>query len=474
MKPNARTIASRQRKPHVASLAQPGDGTVTTTTPSEHLVTLPIPDVRESSTNPRTIFRPDALDELAASIRAHGVLQPILVRRTDDAWELIAGARRLRAAHLAGLSSIPAHVVTMSDQEACEAQIIENLQREDVHPLDEAEAYERLLTNDPGYTVDAVAAKVGKSAAYIYGRLTLLRLIPDVREAFRLDVITPSHAQKLAGVPAERQPEAFRRCFFNLLATEGDPDRNNLAPMRQLDEWLRTQIALDVHHEDTKRLLPDLAEQVSDQEHTGATLLALSTLTHHTDVRDPKPILARSWKLAEGRASCGFARPGVIVLGEDRGRLVRVCVEKKRCRKHWARPSVRAEQAAQSESEAERASREREHAERDRQFWQEQLRPALIQAIADRALRQTRVTRPIVVAALEALTSQHEELAQCCGSLAKLRQDRFAGAILIALALREAFHPDRLTAFAKGLKIDVKRVRRALASSKHTAASEAA
>ena len=140
MKPNARTIASRQRKPQVASLAQPGDGTATVTTPSE-LVTLPISDVRESSTNPRTTFGPEALEELAASVRVHGVLQPILVRRTDDGWELIAGARRLRAAHLAGRSSIPAHVVTMSDQEAREAQIIENLQREDVHPLDEAEAY---------------------------------------------------------------------------------------------------------------------------------------------------------------------------------------------------------------------------------------------------------------------------------------------------------------------------------------------
>lgn len=473
MRPNGSTIASRQRKPHGTSVAQPDDRTVTPT-PSEHLVTLAIPDVRESATNPRTTFRQEALDELAASVRAHGVLQPILVRRIGDGWELIAGARRLRAAHLAGLSSIPARVVTMSDHQAREAQIVENLQREDVHPLDEAEAYERLLASDPAYTADAVAAKVGKSAAYVYGRLTLLRLIPEVREAFRREDITPSHAHKLAGVPADRQPEAFRRCFFNLLATEGESDRNNLAPMRQLDQWLRTQVALDVHHEDTKRLLPDLAEQVSDQEQTGATLLALSTLTHHTDVRDPKPVLARSWKLAEGRASCAFARPGVIVLGDDRGRLVRACVEKKRCRKHWGRPAAHTEQAAQTKSEAERVARAREHAERERQFWQEQLRPALIQAIADKALRQTRLTRPIVVAAVEALTSQHEELARCCGSLAKLPQDRFSGALLIALALREAFHPDRLTVFAKGLQIDVKRVRRALVSGKQTAPSEVA
>lgn len=89
--------------------------------------------------------------------------QPILVRSTAKGWEIVAGARRTRAAQLAGLSAIPARVVEMSDSEAREAQIIENLHREDVHALDEAEAYERLVAGDAAYTVDTVAAKVGKS-----------------------------------------------------------------------------------------------------------------------------------------------------------------------------------------------------------------------------------------------------------------------------------------------------------------------
>ena len=147
---------------------------------------LPITDIYESTllTNPRATFDQDALDELAASIRLHGVLQPILVRLRshDSGYELIAGARRLRASRLAQIATIPAHVVTFDDQAAREAAIIENLQRQDVHPLEEAEAYERLMTADTLVTADTIAAKVGKSATYVYARLTLLRLQPDIRE----------------------------------------------------------------------------------------------------------------------------------------------------------------------------------------------------------------------------------------------------------------------------------------------------
>lgn len=467
MKSNA--IATRRTKHHnapPAPCAAPGQ-----------LALLPLKDIHESSSNPRSTFVAESLEELAASIRARGVLQPILVRAAAKGWEIIAGARRTRAATLAGLSAIPARVVEMSDQEAREAQIIENLHREDVHALDEADAYERLLSSDPAYTVETIAAKVGKSVTYVYGRLTLLRLIPDVREAFRKDVITAAHAHKLAAVPPEQQPEAFRRCFFNLLASgDEQPDRNNLAPMRQLDDWLRTRVALDVHHEDTKRLLPELAEQVSEQEQAGASILALSTLTHHTDTREPKPILARSWKIADGRQKCSFARAGVIVLGEERGRLVQVCIDKKRCRKHWGRPAsaASADQKAAAQADADRAARERARVERDRKLWQEHFRPALLTAIADKALLQKRPTRPIVTAVLDALTGREEELTQFCGSLAKLPSDRFAGALLIALALREAFQPDRLVAFAKGLRVDVKRVRREAIAAERAAQAEAA
>jgi ParB/RepB/Spo0J family partition protein len=426
---------------------------------------LPITDIHESAllTNPRATFDQDALDELAASIRLRGVLQPILVRPRshDSGYELIAGARRLRASRLAQIATIPAHVVTFDDQAAREAAIIENLQRQDVHPLEEAEAYERLMAADTLVTADTIAAKVGKSATYVYARLTLLRLQPDIRDAFRRDIITAAHAQRLATVPADRQAEAFARCFFNLLQTGTDAvDRNNLAPMKQLDEWLQKRVALNVHHEDTTRFLPALVEAVSEHEQGGAEILALSTLTFHTDLREPKPILARSWVLAEGKKhTCPHARPGVIVLGDDRGRLLQVCIAKRQCAKHWGKRSERTAErtadAASRQAASERAARDQARRERERMFWEQQLRPALLSAIAEKAKQQKTITRPLITAVLETLTMRDDDLTTWCGPTAKLPADRFAAALLMALALREQFSQDRLSSFAKGLRVNV-------------------
>jgi ParB/RepB/Spo0J family partition protein len=115
-------------------------------------VSLPLERIRESATNPRQRF--NDLDELAASIRAHGLLQPILVRPLRKDFELVVGARRLRAAQLAGLTSIPAQVKALDDRSAREVQIIENLQRQDVHPLEEADGYNALLDSTPSCTID--------------------------------------------------------------------------------------------------------------------------------------------------------------------------------------------------------------------------------------------------------------------------------------------------------------------------------
>jgi ParB/RepB/Spo0J family partition protein len=441
------------------------------------LVHLPLADIDESATNPRTLFREDALEDLTASIRMRGVLQAILVRPAGTRYELVAGARRLRAAGRAGLTTIPACVRAMDDREARQAQVIENLQREEVHPLDEAEAYEGLIASDPASTVEAVAARVGKPVTYVYRRLMFTRLIPEVREVFRRDVITAAHAERLASVPDDRQPEALRRCFFHLLSGSDAEslDRNNLAPMKHLDDWLRSKVALDVHHEDTKRLLPELADGVAEEEQAGAQLLALSTQHFRTDTREPKPILARSWHLAEGRATCAHARAGVIVLGEDRGRLVRVCINKKGCAKHWGKrvTADRGEQAAQETAAADRMAKEQARAERERAFWDTQLRPALLKAIAQKA-RHAKITRPLVLVAAEAITGRQTELTTWCGTLASLDADRFAQVLIMALALNDAFSSDRLIARAKSLRSDVKALRKTLkpASVEVSAAAE--
>jgi ParB/RepB/Spo0J family partition protein len=141
-----------------------------------------------------------SLDELAASIREHGVLQPILVRPLDNGeFQLIAGERRWRASMAAGLTTIPALVEEIDDDTALEISIIENLQREDLSPLDEAAMYERMV-RDHGYSVRRLAQKLGKDKGYLENRLRLADAPPEVRELVSLRKDTLSHAYELMKV----------------------------------------------------------------------------------------------------------------------------------------------------------------------------------------------------------------------------------------------------------------------------------
>jgi ParB/RepB/Spo0J family partition protein len=176
---------------------------------------LPLDTIYQSPTNPRKHFDAAKLDELAISIKEHGVLQPILVRAWQvgmanpthrpmvemmSTYEIVCGERRWRASQIAGMATIPAIVRELTDKEVLEMQVVENLQREDVHPLEEAEGYERLMKYH-GYTADTLGDKVGKSRAYIYARIKLLALVPAARELFYDSKLTASTALLIARVP---------------------------------------------------------------------------------------------------------------------------------------------------------------------------------------------------------------------------------------------------------------------------------
>jgi ParB family transcriptional regulator, chromosome partitioning protein len=140
---------------------------------------IPLAKIRESKTNPRRLFDEAKLAELAENIRQHGILQPVLVRPLPDGeagtYELVAGARRFRASKIAKRESIPATVRELTDAQALELQVIENVQRVDVHPLDEAQGYAALMQLQPNtYTVESIASRVGRSPAYVSGRLRLM------------------------------------------------------------------------------------------------------------------------------------------------------------------------------------------------------------------------------------------------------------------------------------------------------------
>jgi hypothetical protein len=146
---------------------------------------------------------------------------------------VVAGARRLRAAKLAELEKLPVRVVKLTDAEAIEAQCVENLQREDIHPLEEALGFKSLLElGEPVYTIATIASRAGKSEAYVYGRIRLADLIPPVAEAFLKDQITIGHALLIAKLPASQQQEAFSAAFRGLWTSEGNSQV--LIPVREL------------------------------------------------------------------------------------------------------------------------------------------------------------------------------------------------------------------------------------------------
>jgi ParB family chromosome partitioning protein len=154
---------------------------------------------------PRLALDEAALEELAASIREHGVLQPILVRPLDDGrYQLIAGERRWRASRIAGHRTIPALVEEIDDDTALEISIIENLQREDISPLDEATMYDRMI-RDHGYSIRRLADKLGKDKGYLENRLRLADAPPEIRELVSLRKDTLSHAYELMKVEDPRK-----------------------------------------------------------------------------------------------------------------------------------------------------------------------------------------------------------------------------------------------------------------------------
>lgn len=205
---------------------------------------IPLSLLTPSSTNPRQHFNEDDLKELAETIRKSGVYQAILARPKDQGLEIVFGERRYRASLLAGKETIPALVREMSDADVLEAQLVENLQRRDVHPMEEAEGYKRLLgLEEPTYTVEQIAAKVGKTPAYITTRLKLTDLSDEAAAAFYQDHIGVGHALLLAKLPSEQQKPALRACFKDVY-NGGENATRVLLPVRSLQFWIASNILL--------------------------------------------------------------------------------------------------------------------------------------------------------------------------------------------------------------------------------------
>ena len=169
---------------------------------------LPISQVESCAAQPRKQFDPDALADLADSIRQHGIIQPLTVRKLQSGYyQIIAGERRWRAARMAGLSQVPVVVIEADDRKAMELAMIENLQREDLNPMEEAEGY-RTLMEQYGLTQEETSQRVGKSRSAVANALRLLHLSDEVRALVEEGKLSGGHARALVPLTAELQKKA--------------------------------------------------------------------------------------------------------------------------------------------------------------------------------------------------------------------------------------------------------------------------
>lgn len=177
----------------IVETAKPGD-----------ITEINLDEIQANPYQPRKTFDDKALEELAESIKVHGVVQPIIVKKTIKGYYIIAGERRTRASKLAGRKTIPAIIREFDDQEMMEIALIENIQREDLNPIEEAEAYERIISNN-NMTQEEVAKKFGKSRSYITNLLGLLRLPPNTKKLVVEGKISMSHARALSKLSDQDQ-----------------------------------------------------------------------------------------------------------------------------------------------------------------------------------------------------------------------------------------------------------------------------
>ena len=330
---------------------------------------VPFPD------NPRAHADPKRFQELKDSIRAKGVLTPLLVRPLPSGkLEVVAGSRRLAAAKAVGLTELPTSTTVLSDAEALEIALIDNLQREDLHPLDEAQGYGALLKR--GFTTKEIGARIGKSDSYVQQRLVLQKLIPAAKKESLSDRISFGHARLIARLTPEQQKQTLEAVFDDAREWPGGED--GACTVKELVEWIQRHYHLDLHaaafDKNDITLVPRAGRCVTCPKRTGANPALFPEVKKADTCTDPacfgqkldahlvrvrklqKDPLASGESLLlsddynptaakkqEGRArslweevkkgSCPHVQRGILVDGPRRGHLLSVCTYRQ-CPKH--------------------------------------------------------------------------------------------------------------------------------------------
>ena len=236
---------------------------------------ISITDIQKNPYQPRKEFDREKLDELAQSIKENGIIQPIIVRQSPViGYEILAGERRYRASLLAGLRSIPAVVKQLSDQEMMVQSIIENLQRENLNPIEEARAYESLV--EKGFTHAEIADKMGKSRPYISNSIRLLSLPEPILSEVESGKLSQAHARSLVGLNKEQQDYFFQRIIeedisvrkLEALLTEKKQKKlqKNDHFIQNEEEQLKKLLGLDVEIKLSKKDSGKIIISFSNQE----------------------------------------------------------------------------------------------------------------------------------------------------------------------------------------------------------------
>lgn len=200
----------------LSALIPPREVVFVGTEKQDKVINLPPDNIKTNKYQPRVHFNEEKLNELVKSIKEKGVIQPVLVRKTSDGYELIAGERRLRAAKRLNLKDVPAIIKEVSDIDMLEISLIENIQREELNPIEEANAFERFITEFK-FTQEKIAQVLGKDKSTISNTIRLLSLPKKIQEHLSKNSITAGHAKALLGLPTEN--EQYRVC--NLIISKG-------------------------------------------------------------------------------------------------------------------------------------------------------------------------------------------------------------------------------------------------------------
>jgi len=213
------------------------------------VVFLPVEQLSPNPMQPRRVFDAAALEELAESIRQHGILQPLTVRKAARGWELVAGERRLRAARLAGLAEVPCIVAVLTDSDSALLALMENLQRQDLHYLEEAGALSSFI-RETGMTQEQVAEKLGRSASAVANKLRLLKLSPDCAAELLNHHLSERHARALLRLEDESERRAALKHIvaagLNVAQAESYIDQRLKAVQTTRPKMRRTYIIKDV------------------------------------------------------------------------------------------------------------------------------------------------------------------------------------------------------------------------------------